>query len=350
MKKYVINGLFMCEKLSGIHRYAIEILKRVDGLVDCDEISLEMLVPFDIIETWRPVNIKIVKSKVKKTGLGKHLWLNVVLPRYASKNKATIINLCNIGPLFNSGITCIHDINYRTNPEFFVWKQKLISNIYYSFLTKNSKHIVTVSEHSADQLKKYYAVKSDKISVIGNGWEHIQDIDEDKSTLSKYGLFKGEYYVSIGNVSPHKNFTWVIEEAKHNPKEKFVIIGSNIYGVTKNGNIEIPENVQFVGRVSDESVKSLMLGAKALLFPSFCEGFGIPPLEMMALGGNAIVADTSCMPGIFGESVVYINPIKTDYCLADFSFDGLEKEKERVIKKYNWNDATKAWNKLLEQL
>ena len=350
MKKYVINGLFMCERLSGIHRYAIEILKRIDKIINDQNISIEILAPFDIVEAWRPKTIKLVKAEVKRTRFAKHWWMNVTLPRYASSNNATVVNLCNTGPLFNSGITCIHDINYKTNPEFFPWKKRIIPTVYYYFLTRNSKHIVTVSGYSKSRLEKYYGVSDDRITVIGNGWEHIESYEEDRTVLDKFDLSNKGYYLSIGNISPHKNLLWVINEANNNTQEKFVIIGDNVFGIATNDTPDIPENVLFVGRVPDEAVKTLMLNAKALLFPSFCEGFGIPPLEMLALGGNAIVAEVSCMPEIFGKAVAYIDPKKADYNLKDISFDGMEIFMERVLQENNWNDSAKKWMELLKRV
>ncbi|MCR5356566.1 MAG: glycosyltransferase family 4 protein [Lachnospiraceae bacterium] len=352
MKKFVINGLFMCEKLSGVQRYAVEVLKIVDELIGKNDISMEILVPCETVETWRPVNIRLIEPKTKSdiNGIGKHWWLNVILPAYASKNKATIINLCNNGPLFKRCLTSMHDIIYRTDPEFFTFRQRLLPEIYYFFQARNSKHIFTLTQYTADQLKKYYGVKDYRVTVTGVGWEHILKVGEDKSVLDRYGLSEGGYYISVGNVTPHKNFLWVIEEAINNPAERFVVIGSNVHGISRGRRIEIPENVQFVGRASDEAVKSLMLNAKALLFPSFCEGFGIPPLEMLGLGGNAIVADSSCLPEVFRGSVLYVDPLKTDYRFTDFSFEGLEAEKERVLKKYTWDVVAKRWMNLLNEV
>ncbi len=347
MKSYVINGMFMCEQISGIQRYALEILKRIDKMMDPGELDIELLVPFDVIESWRPVNIKMVCQNINYSGLNKHMWLNFTLPGYARRKGAEIINLCNMGPLFNSGISCIHDIMYKTQPQFFPDKKRFVPCVYYKFMTRNSSRLVTVSEYTKNELTKWYGVPKDKISVIGNGWEHISKVSDDDSVLEEYSLTPGDYYVSIGNISPHKNFGWVIDEARHNPDERFVVVGQKVMGISRDGSDKISENVVFTGRISDEQIRSLMKNAKALLLPSFCEGFGIPPLEMLALGGNAIVAETSCLPEIFGKSVKYIDPHKSNYRLSDFSFDETREFRDEVLNKYTWEQAAGKWLALL---
>lgn len=347
MKSYVINGMFMCEQISGIQRYALEILKRIDEMMDPGELDIELLVPFDVVESWKPVNIKTVCQNISYSGLNKHLWLNFTLPSYARKRGATVINLCNMGPLFNSGISCIHDIMYRTQPQFFPRKKRFVPCVYYRFMTRNSDRIVTVSEYTGHELEKWYKVPADKISVIGNGWEHISKAAEDDSILKEHHLEPKGYYVSIGNISPHKNFGWVLSEASHNPDAKFVVVGQKVMGISRDGSDKIGDNVIFTGRISDEQIRSLMKNARALLLPSFCEGFGIPPLEMLALGGNAIISETSCLPEIFGKAVNYIDPNKSDYNLGDFSFEETKKHRDEVLGKYTWELAARKWIALL---
>ena len=73
----------------------------------------------------------------------------------------------------------------------------------------------------------------------------------------------------------------------------------------------------------------------------------IPPLEMLALGGNAIISETSCLPEIFGKAVNYIDPNKSDYNLGDFSFEETKKHRDEVLNKYTWELAARKWIALL---
>jgi glycosyltransferase involved in cell wall biosynthesis len=152
----------------------------------------------------------------------------------------------------------------------------------------------------------------------------------------------------VGNISPHKNLNWILEEAKINRNDTFVIVGKNVLGINYSDNALIPENVILTGYVTDEENKALMLHAKALLFPSFCEGFGIPPLEMLALGKKIIISNCSCLPDIFKSSALYIDPRKNDYVLSEIEDNTDSKDKKEVLNNNSWNNAAKQWIALLE--
>lgn len=353
MKSYIINGMFLCQRVSGIQRYAIEIMKRLDNLSKNPKVELEILVPYEIKSEWKPVNIPIVEMHLRSNVFNKHYWLNVLLPKYAKKKQAITVNLCNLGPICSGGIICIHDIMYKSNPNFFPWKKRIMPLFYYYFLVKNSKKIITVSQFTKNEILLYYGcrgVNSEDIEVIGNGWEHVISTKEDDQALAKYGLNKGNYYVAIGNISPHKNFKWIVNEANNNPEALFVIIGQNVLGLGVNQKTQLKSNTIFTGYITDNECKALLMNAKALLFPSICEGFGIPPLEILALGGDAIVSNRSCMPEIFGDSVVYIDPFKDDYNLSDIRLSDNVEAKDNVLKNNSWDLSAKRWLKLLENL
>lgn len=348
MKRYVINGLFMCERMSGIQRYAVEILKRIDRMVSQSDIKMVLLIPFQPVETWRPVNIRVVELKRKFNTLNKHMWYLYELPGYALRNKAVTINMCNMAPVSDSGIVCIHDIMYLTHPEFFSLRKRIVPYFYYHFATRHYRKVVTVSEYTKRTLNEKYNIPSEDIAVIGNGWEHMKSIKEDDSILKRLNLKKDGYYIALGNIYPHKNLKWVLEEASVNPEDFFVIVGQKMTGISLDGyEVKKRQNVLFTGYVSDEENKALLKNAKALLFPSYSEGFGIPPLEMLALGKPAVISDRTCLPEIYGDSVCYIDPDKNDYILGKLKLS--TENAKKVLDANSWDVAAQKWMSLLTE-
>ena len=98
--------------------------------------------------------------------------------------------------------------------------------------------------------------------------------------------------------------------------------------------------MKLLGYVRDEEVKTLMRDCKAFLFPTFYEGFGIPPLEAMSTGCKDIfVSDTEIMHEIFEGKVKYVSPEVFNNNI-DFSMQKANSY-EDILQKYSWKKSAK---------
>ena len=114
MEAYVIDGLFLTQKITGIQRYAYEITMELDKIVLKN--TLEILVPESFENIPDLKNIKVVRYG-KKHGV---LWQQIDFARYVRMHKMQCICFTNILPLFYPhGIITIHDVSYKANPQFF---------------------------------------------------------------------------------------------------------------------------------------------------------------------------------------------------------------------------------------
>lgn len=334
MKKIIINGRFLIHRVTGVERYAHEILSKLDDVVRPD--IVEMVVPPEIEELPQYKNIT-----VKKIGkLHNRKWEQVSLPLYAMKYKGILVNLCNVAPLLKPGIVCIHDVRIKATPEsfsrkFIIWYRLLFFNS-----AKRAKKIITVSEFSKKEIIKYYKLAEDKIYVIPNAWQHYQQIGFDEGALEKYGLEVRNYFFSMCSLEPNKNFKWVAEAAKKNPDDIFAVAGSINREVFVNGvGFDCPDNMKLLGYVTDEEAKTLMRDSKAFLFPTFYEGFGIPPLEAVCAGAKCvIVSDIEIMHEVLGNGIIYIDPLK-----YEFDFKNLRDitDREAILDKYSWEKSAR---------
>jgi glycosyltransferase involved in cell wall biosynthesis len=106
--------------------------------------------------------------------------------------------------------------------------------------------------------------------------EHIVPSDD---VLSRYHVLDKGFFFMLGSLDPNKNLAWLVKEAQRNPQETFLVSGSidrKVFAKSA-AMASLPSNVTFLGYASDEDVKGLMTHCKALVFPSFYEGFGVPP-------------------------------------------------------------------------
>ncbi len=334
MKKIIINGRFLLHKITGVERYARELLEELDKIVKPGEV--EMAIPPEIIEVPDFKNIKI--TKVGK--LHNRLWEHLSFPLYVNKRNAISLNLCNVAPIPAPGIVCIHDVKINACPQFFSKKFIAWYTVLFWNAIKRSNKILTVSEFSKKELCKYYNVNADKIVVIPDAWQHFERIGYDETTLNKYNLQENGYFFSMCSLEPNKNFKWIAEVAKRNPDQTFVVSGSINRTVFAEGlGFECPNNMRLIGYVSDEEAKTLMRDCKAFLFPTYYEGFGLPPLEAMSAGAKCIVvSDTIIMHEIFGEAVNYIDPRNWEIDLSTVKVITNE-QRETVLGKYSWKGS-----------
>ena len=214
-KKYVINGKFLADRMQGIVRYAREITKSLDKCLDGD-IEVTLLAPADAKDIPALKNIKF-ETIGKHTGMA---WEQTDLRKYLKKHKdVTCINFCNICPLFvQPGITTIHDIMYKVNPQDYKTFRNKLSRYWHMFqywyITRHEKVILTDSCFSKNEIEKYYLKATGKLQVIYCGWQHVLEYKESKDWQKRYPFLKpNEYFFSLSTLSRNKNGKWIMQNA-----------------------------------------------------------------------------------------------------------------------------------------
>jgi glycosyltransferase involved in cell wall biosynthesis len=305
-----INGRFLTQPVTGVQRYAIEVVKALDCLLDKGEIDktkyqFVILTPRHITN-----NLKLKHIPIKQIGkLTGHLWEQIELSFFVKDQK--LVNLCNVGPaLKRNQITVIHDAAVYANPKNFSF---LFRN-WYKFLLKAqaifSKKIVTVSKFSQAELIKYLNINREKIQVIYEGKEHFTNQEIDETILLKKGIDRKPYVLAVSSLNPNKNFKVIVEAMNYLQSNDFniVIAGGTDPRVFSQKGVRLPDNVIHLGYVSDAELKALYKNAFCFIYPSFYEGFGLPPLEAMSVGCPVIVSNRTSLPEVGENAVLYCDP------------------------------------------
>ena len=128
--------------------------------------------------------------------------------------------------MLKPGIVVIHDVKFKARPEFFSKKFIAWYNLLFTNAIKRAKRIITVSEFSKSEIQKYFNISENKIYIVPSAWTHFENIKFDELALDKYRLEKKKFFFSMSSLEPNKNFRWVAEVAKKNPREIFAIAGS----------------------------------------------------------------------------------------------------------------------------
>ena len=338
-KTILINGFFLCHRLSGIERYAYEITKRLDNISSANEIA--MIVPKNIdIPEYK--NLKIIRYGKKIKNI---LWQMIYLQWFLITHRNyTVLDYGNTALPFAPSIVFLHDIYCEFFPEDFKgFKNKLV-RIYnrwqYRLIAKKAKKIVTVSEYSKNEITKALKADSSKIEVVYSSADHIKSIDPDMSIFKDYPLLKNtQYYFSFGNLYKRKNTNWIIDYAKNHPDSLFAISGTWLTDKKETASADrIPKNVVLLGYLKDEITKALMINCKAFILPSYYEGFGLTPLEALACGVPIIISNTASLPEIYGDTAHYIDPHSTNTDLDELLRQPVEKP-FKILMKYSYDTA-----------
>jgi len=340
-KIVLINGDFLCRRLTGIERYAYEITMRLDKICKPNEIAI--IVPNNTKNIPSFSNLKLIRHK---KNIKSHLWWQMITLQWflITHRQYTVLEFGNTCLPFAPGIVFLHDIYCEFFPEDFTSKRDRIIRVYnrwqYRLISKKAKKIITVSDFTRNQIAENFGVNAEKITVIYSSWEHFRQIKDDNSIFDAHpSLKKGEYFFLLGSLSKRKNIKWVIKYARQNPNAAFAISGVSLPTVQA-GELDntTPKNIILLGYLDDEKVKALMLACKAFILPSYYEGFGLTPLEALACGAKIIVAKAASLPEIYGNTAHYIDPFDTNIDLDKLLLKPVESP-DNILQKYSYDTA-----------
>ena len=303
----VVNGGFLAKPTTGLGRFAAETLLALDAQIGPGRVVLVVPRRVDVSRLPALRNVEVLRYGFL-TGV---LWEQFCLGFFAVMQGAQTLNLCNTAPVARTGIVCIHDIFYRTRAEDFQGTLRgRLSGAWhrwqYAWCARHAERILTVSAASAREIARVYGGPAGRIDVLGNGWEHMRRIASDASVFARLGdLERGAYYLALGSRAPNKNLAWVYAAARRHPDLRFVVAGGAFASAAARA--EALPNVLVAGRVTDGEMKALLENCAALLFPSLDEGFGIPPLEALAVGRPVLAARIPVLVETYGDAVHWID-------------------------------------------
>jgi len=307
MTKIYVNGRFLGRTMTGVERFAFMVLDRVHARIvsGAEPARWTLLLPPGVEKPaqWTGFAAKNVGSR------GGHVWEQATLPGAA--RDGVLVNLCNSGPVLpRRSLTIIHDALVYDMPGNFSRPYRLLHQSLGRLLSRRS-HLGTVSMFSRDRLSAVLKVPADAIPVIPNAADHIDAIAPDDTVLNALDVERGRYLLFVGSFAPNKNLPRALEAFARirRPEDRLVLVGAAVRSFAQNGLGDVPpEGVVLPGRISDAALMSLYRSARALVFPSLYEGFGIPPLEAMRFGRPVIAGDIPPVREVCGDAALYCDP------------------------------------------
>lgn len=246
------------------------------------------------------------------------LRLGWQLPRLTHKYQLDLFHAQYIFPLCfkGRGAATIHDILFEKYPQYFQSFFRFRSHFLMRRAAEKAAHVFTVSQFSKNEIMSRYQTCSEKISVIENGVDAERFFPGIAGAhfLEKRSLKTQEYILSVGRIEPRKNHLGLIRAYAQLSKSAapLVIVGQRDFGFEQVYqlicDLKLKERVMILEDVLMDELAALYRHARLFVYPSWAEGFGMPPLEAMASGVPVISSNTTSMPEVLGEAALLVDP------------------------------------------
>lgn len=233
-------------------------------------------------------------------------------------------------------ITTIHDAIALLHPKYSLPSIVSVQKAKFQFVKKESKAIIVPSLYTASEIMRL-GISKKLINVVPEAPDPIfyprskAEIDRIKN---KYKI-KGNYIISVG-ITPRKNCSRIIDSfiklKGDNDINNLLILGE------KKINIKSASGVTFLGHVKDGDLPFLFSGARALVYPSLYEGFGLPILEAYACKTPVVTSNTGAMKEVAGGHACLADPLDTD-SIKEAILDAVNTDRKKIEDAYSYSRA-----------
>ena len=352
----VINGRFLTQSVTGVQRYARELIQAIDLMLETRSgLKVTVISPRLSRPPPRWKNVRLHQAGY----LQGHAWEQLELPwlargrtLFCPGNTAPIISLLGSQHV----VVTVHDLSYQYFPSAYSRAFRLWYGTVIPLALARASAVITVSESERTAIGKHYSGTLPRLHVIQNGglpvgFETLPG-DETKSSDS--------YVLYVGSLSKRKNFSGMLEAACRLARKRgfnFVFVGGSAGGISEN-TINVPDDIRphitFAGQIDDtEALIEFYRRAACFLFASYYEASPLPPIEAMACGCPVVASDIPSLRERCGDAAAYCNPNDIDSITAaiervvdsDEVQSSLQTAGRRRAAKYTW---TRCAEKTLE--
>ena len=361
MKEVALELQPCCWDRSGIGTYTYELARRLHNQEEFQFHGnvFNFLGRRDNSGALSGITMPIYQNCTMPYGVYRRIWKFAPIPyQLLFRGKVDLSIFFNfIVPPNISGrvIAVVHDLTYLRYPETMKKSNLAHMTKGITYSVARSDKIITVSEFSKREIQELLGVPADKISIVYNAPSLAQKSAEFGTVQEKYGISRN-YILFVSTIEPRKNIERLLHafsqiKEKYKLPHQLVLAGGKgwqdkeIYKTA--AQMDFSEDVVFTGYVSAEEKNALYRNASVFVFPSLYEGFGIPPLEAMAMGCPVVCTNAASLPEVAGDAAHFVDPFD-ETSIADgivkVLFD--REYADRLVvrgynqcKKFTWENA-----------
>ena len=358
-------------KLGGNESYAVNLIEALAAIDSTNQYTI-YITTNEARERFnnRWPNFK-VRSTLPHTPL---IRIPLTLSAELRKNPVDVLHVQFTAPPFCPCpvVVSIHDLSFEHLPQTFNRRSRTQLKLTVRHSARRAARILSLSEHTRRDIIETYSISPQRVTAIPiaapDHFGPIMDNRELQRVRHNYGI-DGEYILSVGSIQPRKNLARLVrayaslrEDCSADKLPKLVLVGKCawLYDETLRALDEtnIKDAVVLTGYVPETDLPALYSGALCFVYPSYFEGFGLPPLEAMKCGAAVIVGNRTSLPEVVGDAALAVDPFDVDAIAGaikkvvndsalrkDLSVKGQERARE-----FNWRETARKTLAVYEEI
>jgi len=308
---------------SGTGTYVEELARRLPGAAP--DLDVRVMWPRDLPVPVEQGNTEGAFIPCNVAGHGRRIYEDQlgVRVQWARHGADAVHYPATFGTVFNMPrvIITVHDVSFLHHPEWFRLDRALYYRLFLKLTLPKAARVIAVSRCTANDLVEHVGLAYERIDVVHEGVsEAFKPLDDaaKAAVRAKYDL-PLSFFLFVGTLEPRKNLPRLIEAYAHIAGEcepDLVLAGrpgwktEPIYRAAAAS--PQAHRIRLPGAVERRDLPALMSAARALVWPSLFEGFGLPLLEAMACGTPVLASDRSSMPEVAGNAALLVDPENAD--------------------------------------
>jgi len=310
----IFNGRFLTQEITGVQRYAHELLWALDDIAPTrSDIKITVVSPKLDRDPPALKNIRILQSG-RTSG---HVWEQIELPLMARGkllfcpgNTAPAISLLTGQKV----VVCVHDLSYLYFPAAYSAAFKSLYGTLVPMIFRRAAGVITVSESERKSILERYPFVASRLTAIQNGGLMDKRVPKTSNPHRENG-----YVLYVGSLSKRKNFPAMFEVACRLARKdgyRFTFVGGTAGGLVSSQYAvpsDLATHITFAGQINDtEELIKFYEGAQLLMFPSLYEASPLPPIEAMACGCAVLASTIPSLQERCGDAAIYCDPHDVD--------------------------------------
>jgi glycosyltransferase involved in cell wall biosynthesis len=332
---------------AGMARYVRELV-RAERSLGLDDFELTEI-------GWPVTNFQFRQpQRALKTAYRELFWSHFVAPRKIRQARAQVFHTTGVPfisvPSAIPHVATLHDLAVFQNPERFRrWHRWSAQRCFLRL--RQVPQLICISQFTARQAIEILGVSPRRISVVYYGCPFPPEAGVPPEQKPGFAVPE-DFFLFVSSLEPGKNARLIREayqlaDARQQPLPPLVLCGSRWQGVPHEG--PPPANWLFAGHQTDPTLVYLYRRARALLFPSKYEGFGLPVIEALALGCPVICSPVASLPEVGGGAALYTDMTPPAYLQSMTRLLAEPNLRADLIAKGRAHAATFSWRRCAQE-